>query len=110
MLMTRKERSLRARVVVLADARTGFIGHPRSDREFPRRPRHDCSREHFGLDPGNIHRWSRQLRRRSSLRAHVGVYTGRILKGDKPAELPVQQASKVELVVNLKAAKMMGLT
>ena len=46
----------------------------------------------------------------SDLSRQVGVYTGRILKGDKPAELPVQQASKVEMVVNLKAAKMMGLT
>ena len=82
--------SRRGRLAVLA-ARHG-ISTMSSSREFPM--------------TGGLMSYGASIPEAARL---VGVYTGRILKGERPADLPVQQATKIELVINLGTAKTLGV-
>jgi putative ABC transport system substrate-binding protein len=62
-------------------------------------------RGYFGAD-GLMAHWAQQV----ELYRRVGSYVDRILKGAKPGDLPIEQPTRVELVINLRTAKTLGLT
>jgi len=61
-------------------------------------------------DLGGLMSYGSDYQEDLSLHERLGIYVGKILKGAKPTDLPIQQGTKVELVINLKTAKALGLT
>jgi len=110
------DRELDAAFVSLVQARTGalLVGgdaffNNRIERLIELAARHAIPTMYlfreFGV-AGGLMSYGTSLR---EIYRQAGLYTGRILKGEKPADLPVIQATKLELIINLKTAKALGL-
>ena len=84
-----------------------FNGHAQQIAELASRYRVPTSHEAREFTAGGLLSYGADLPDAYRL---TGVYAARILHGDKPADLPVQQAAKIEMVINLKTAKALGIT
>jgi putative ABC transport system substrate-binding protein len=110
------EKELATAFMSLVDHRDGGLIVPSSalfqvDREqiVALAERHRIPAVYFGRDYADMGGLMSYGPSRKELLRQVGIYTGRILRGAKPADLPVIQATKFELVINLKTAKTLGL-
>jgi putative tryptophan/tyrosine transport system substrate-binding protein len=102
-----KAAALQARALVVGVS-TVFTSHAQQIAEFASRYRVPASHEarEFAM-AGGLVSYGADLPDAYRL---TGVYAARILQGDRPADLPVQQAAKIEMVINLKTAKLLGIT
>ena len=111
------ERELDAAFAAMAEQRVGAVVVTSSPFYFPQRQKFIALASRYAVptvyffrdfaEAGGLMSYGTSL---ADAYRQSGVYTGRILKGERPSDLPIQQSVKVELVINMKTAKTLGLT